>query len=280
MSNETFNINSAKQVSVFSSLSKGLSALFNNLSSFLSMCYFPILNIISMTLMVSPAFILKTSFGFFNFILAGVLFIAGFIMFLVTFWKSLLGLVAISYLAKDIYENKPIQNPSDYFSYVEEYSYQYLKFNLWVMLFGILYSLAFVVIISLTTAFSILIHTPFLAAAVVLLLGLFFLAVVVFGLLFSYIFWAYENKDDNVSVIKNALSFSIKNIFSVFVLFLILTSIIPAVFYFVILIPTGFIYGLEAAKIGSSAIGLIIGWFVYYFTMFVATSYYLDIKNR
>ena len=64
-------------------------------------------------------------------------------------------------------------------------------------------------------AFSILIHTPFLAAAVVLLLGLFFLAVVVFGLLFSYIFWAYENKDDNVSVIKNALSFSIKNIFSV-----------------------------------------------------------------
>lgn len=280
MSNETFNINSSGAVSVFSSLSKGLSALFNNLSSFLLMCYFPFLNVISMLLMVSPVIIIKTGFSFFNFIFAGVLFIAGFVLFLVTFWKSLLGLIAVSYLAKDIYENKPIQKPSDYFSYVEEYSFQFLKFNLWIMFYSVLYSLAFVLVISLATAFSFLIHTPVLAFAAIFILGLFFMAVVVFGLLFSYVFWAYENKYDNVSVIKNALSFSIKNIFSVFVLFLILTSVIPAVFYFIILIPTGIIYGLETVKVASSALGAVFGWFIYYFTMFVATRYYLDIKNR
>lgn len=281
MSDETFNLETQSEaVSMLSCLKIGLGALFKNFVPFLKMCHFPILNVISMLLMLSPAILIKLKSGFLGLIVGGILFIVGLVLFFASFWKSLLGFVAISYLAKDIYENKEIQEPSIYFSYVEKYSLQYLKFNLWLLVFGTIYSLMFAVVIGVLTIFSMNPVTFIFGLLAIIVLSAVFFASVIYGLTFSYIFWAYGNKDDNISIINNSIFTSFKNLLSVFVFFFILTTLIPAIFYFIVLIPLGIIYGIENLKISSSILSMVTFWFIYYFVMFVSTRYYFELIKK
>lgn len=281
MSDETFNLETQSEaVSMLSCLKIGLGALFKNFVPFLKMCHFPILNVISMLLMLSPAILIKLKSGFLGLIVGGILFIVGLVLFFASFWKSLLGFVAISYMAKDIYENKEIQEPSIYFSYVEKYSLQYLKFNLWLIVFGTIYSLMFAVVIGVLTIFSMNPVTFIFGLLAILVLSAVFFASVIYGLTFSYIFWAYGNKDDNISIINNSIFTSFKNLLSVFVFFFILTTLIPAIFYFIVLIPLGIIYGIENLKISSSILSMVTFWFIYYFVMFVSTRYYFELIKK
>ena len=213
MSDETFNLETQSEaVSMLSCLKIGLGALFKNFVPFLKMCHFPILNVISMLLMLSPAILIKLKSGFLGLIVGGILFIVGLVLFFASFWKSLLGFVAISYMAKDIYENKEIQEPSIYFSYVEKYSLQYLKFNLWLIVFGTIYSLLFAIVAGILTVLSMNPATFVFGLVALVVLSAVFFGSVIYGLTFSYIFWAYGNKDDNISIINNAISCSIKNL--------------------------------------------------------------------
>lgn len=281
MSSESFNLEAPTEpVSMFSCLKIGLGALLKNFVPFLKMCHFPILNVISMLLMLSPAILIKLKSGFLGLIVGGILFIVGLVLFFASFWKSLLGFVAISYMAKDIYENKEIQEPSIYFSYVEKYSLQYLKFNLWLIVFGTIYSLLFAIVIGVLTIFSMNPVTFIFGLLAILVLSAVFFGSVIYGLTFSYIFWAYGNKDDNISIINNAISCSIKNLLSVFVFFFTLTTLIPAVVYFVILVPIGIILGTEDVKLASSALSLVSFWFIYYLAMFVSTRYYFELIKK
>ena len=281
MSDETFNLETQSEaVSMLSCLKIGLGALFKNFVPFLKMCYFPILNVISMLLMLSPAILIKLKSGFLGLIVGGILFIVGLVLFFASFWKSLLGFVAISYMAKDIYENKEIQEPSIYFSYVEKYSLQYLKFNLWLIVFGTIYSLLFAIVAGILNVLSMNPATFVFGLVALVVLSAVFFGSVIYGLTFSYIFWAYGNKDDNISIINNAISCSIKNLLSVFVFFFTLTTLIPAVVYFVILVPIGIILGTEDVKLASSALSLVSFWFIYYLAMFVSTRYYFELIKK
>lgn len=281
MSSESFNLEAPTEpVSMFSCLKLGLSAFFKNFIPFLKMCYYPLLNIISMVLMLSPAIFVKMNFGFLWVIVGGIFFIIGLVLFVSSFWKSLLGFVAISYLAKDIFESKEIQEPEKYFSYVEPYSFQFLKFNLWLLVFGTIYSLMFAVVIGVLTIFSMNPVTFIFGLLAILVLSAVFFGSVIYGLTFSYIFWAYGNKDDNISIINNSIFTSFKNLLSVFVFFFILTTLIPAIFYFIVLIPLGIIYGIENLKISSSILSMVTFWFIYYFVMFVSTRYYFELIKK
>lgn len=281
MSSESFNLEAPTEpVSMFSCLKLGLSAFFKNFIPFLKMCYYPLLNIISMVLMLSPAIFVKMNFGFLWVIVGGIFFIIGLVLFVSSFWKSLLGFVAISYLAKDIFENKPVQEPEKYFSYVEPYSFQFLKFNLWLLVFGTIYSLMFAVVIGVLTIFSMNPVTFIFGLLAIIVLSAVFFGSVIYGLTFSYIFWAYGNKDDNISIINNSIFTSFKNLLSVFVFFFILTTLIPAIFYFIVLIPLGIIYGIENLKISSSILSMVTFWFIYYFVMFVSTRYYFELIKK
>lgn len=281
MSSESFNLEAPTEpVSMFSCLKLGLSAFFKNFIPFLKMCYYPLLNIISMVLMLSPAIFVKMNFGFLWVIIGGIFFVIGLVLFVSSFWKSLLGFVAISYLAKDIFENKPVQEPEKYFSYVEPYSFQFLKFNLWLLVFGTIYSLLFAIVAGILTVLSMNPATFVFGLVALVVLSAVFFGSVIYGLTFSYIFWAYGNKDDNISIINNAISCSIKNLLSVFVFFFTLTTLIPAVVYFVILVPIGIILGTEDVKLASSALSLVSFWFIYYFVMFVSTRYYFELIKK
>lgn len=281
MSSESFNLEAPTEpVSMFSCLKLGLSAFFKNFIPFLKMCYYPLLNIISMVLMLSPAIFVKMNFGFLWVIVGGIFFIIGLVLFVSSFWKSLLGFVAISYLAKDIFESKEIQEPEKYFSYVEPYSFQFLKFNLWLLVFGTIYSLMFAVVIGVLTIFSMNPVTFIFGLLAIIVLSAVFFASVIYGLTFSYIFWAYGNKDDNISIINNSIFTSFKNLLSVFVFFFTLTTLIPAVVYFVILVPIGIILGTEDVKLASSALSLVSFWFIYYLAMFVSTRYYFELIKK
>ena len=281
MSSESFNLEAPTEpVSMFSCLKLGLSAFFKNFIPFLKMCYYPLLNIISMVLMLSPAIFVKMNFGFLWVIVGGIFFIIGLVLFVSSFWKSLLGFVAISYLAKDIFESKEIQEPEKYFSYVEPYSFQFLKFNLWLLVFGTIYSLLFAIVIGVLTIFSMNPVTFIFGLLAIIVLSAVFFGSVIYGLTFSYIFWAYGNKDDNISIINNSIFTSFKNLLSVFVFFFILTTLIPAIFYFIVLIPLGIIYGIENLKISSSILSMVTFWFIYYFVMFVSTRYYFELIKK
>lgn len=280
MSNEILSLETAEPISMFSSLKAGLKAFADNFVPFLKMCRFPVLNIVSMLLMFSPLFAIKTKLGFGGFIFGGILFIVGLVLFFTSFWKSLLGVVAVSYFAKDIYENKPVQEPSKYFSYVEKYSFEYLKFNLWLLLFGIIFVILYFIAVAAIVAFSVIPYMSLIGMCAGVIISVLFFGTSMYGLMFAYIFWAYGDKNDNISIIKNAVLTSAKNVFSVFVLFFILTSIIPAVIYFVCLIPVGIILGLESIKTASSVLSMLLMWFIYYFAMFVSTRYYFAVIKK
>ena len=281
MSSESFNLEAPTEpVSMFSCLKLGLSAFFKNFIPFLKMCYYPLLNIISMVLMLSPAIFVKMNFGFLWVIIGGIFFIIGLVLFVSSFWKSLLGFVAISYLAKDIFENKPVQEPEKYFSYVEPYSFQFLKFNLWLFLFGSIFAIIYIITVAALVAFIMMPNMFAIGIFMMVIASLLFFGTVVYGLTYSYIFWAYGDKNDSISIIKNAVTTSVKNIFSVFVLFFTLTSIIPAIVYFVCLIPIGIIFGLDAIKTASSILSMVTFWFIYYFVMFVSTRYYFELIKK
>lgn len=281
MSDETFNLETQSEaVSMLSCLKIGLGALFKNFVPFLKMCHFPILNVISMLLMLSPAILIKLKSGFLGLIVGGILFIVGLVLFFASFWKSLLGFVAISYMAKDIFENKPVQEPEKYFSYVEPYSFQFLKFNLWLFLFGSIFAIIYIITVAALVAFIMMPNMFAIGIFMMVIASLLFFGTVVYGLTYSYIFWAYGDKNDSISIIKNAVTTSVKNIFSVFVLFFTLTSIIPAIVYFVCLIPIGIIFGLDAIKTASSILSMVTFWFIYYFVMFVSTRYYFELIKK
>ena len=86
MSSESFNLEAPTEpVSMFSCLKLGLSAFFKNFIPFLKMCYYPLLNIISMVLMLSPAIFVKMNFGFLWVIVGGIFFIIGLVLFFASF---------------------------------------------------------------------------------------------------------------------------------------------------------------------------------------------------
>ncbi len=282
MSFETFNLETSKPISMFSSLEIGLSALSKNLVPFFKMCFYPLLNVFAMLLMASPALFVFMGASFFGIMASVGLFFFGIALFFFSFWKSLLGFIAVSYLAKDIYENKPVQEPWVYYSYVEKFTFNYIKFNLWIFLFGVAASILYTAVVGFLVFAALFVKFfNLLSILGIVAVSAFFTSVIIYGFTFAYIFWAYGDKDDNLSVIKDAITLSFKNIFSVFLLFFITMTLIPTLLYAIILIPTGVLFGLKAAYATSSFLYLISMWFIYYFTMFITTRYYFAlVKNK
>ena len=135
MSNEIINLETSEPVGMFEALSEGVGKVFNNLGAFFKMCK-PILIItIALLLIFVPAALVKGASSFFDIFAGLIVIILGLGLFIYGFWKFLLGCVAVMYLAKDIFENKPIQTYREYMSYIEKFGGQYALF--WLILVGI-----------------------------------------------------------------------------------------------------------------------------------------------
>ena len=147
-------------------------------------------------------------------------------------------------------------------------------------MFGSIFAIIYIITVAALVAFIMMPNMFAIGIFMMVIASLLFFGTVVYGLTYSYIFWAYGDKNDSISIIKNAVTTSVKNIFSVFVLFFTLTSIIPAIVYFVCLIPIGIIFGLDAIKTASSILSMVTFWFIYYFAMFVSTRYYFELIKK
>jgi len=222
-----------------------------------------------------------------------VVFAFGVVYFLYAFWQYLISMTAVSYLAKDIMENKEVKSSYDYFSYVKENGGSYRNYWLWTCLFYILIGICIVFAgllcykyVSLPAALSV-----FCVLLVFLLLWPLSL-----GLGISYYFWAYGDKKDVLARIKEAVNLCYKKPFEVIGFF-----IISGFSVFVLTLPIFFILGIiilfvttpiinsvisdpTAAKAAAGFVSRILQYFVYYistlYVSFIATKFYFNfIKN-
>lgn len=203
---------------------------------------------VSFCLLSKNIILICLSFGFLIFSM---------VVFCYTFWQYLLGLIAVCYLAKDIYENKPIQTTKKYYSYIEMYSADYVKYLLAVAFiiivwFCLFFGLAFFMCLpDLNTGIKVL-------CGILLVLSSFLSIPLLIGISLSQFFFAFQDKTEALSLINKAISTTFKKFFPIFGfmillnVFICLVGLIPVVNVFFAVITQ-------------------------YFISFVTTRYYFDL---
>ena len=286
MSNEIINLETSEPVGMFEALSEGVGKVFNHLGAFFKMCK-PILIItIALLLIFVPAALVKGASSFFD-IFAGIIVIfLGLGLFIYGFWKFLLGCVAVMYLAKDIFENKPIQTYREYMSYIEKFGGQYALF--WLILVGIqiLYFIGALILGFLTGFLSVSLGAgAFWFFIGIIVLYLTFAVPFFIGTYFSPAFFAFGDKKDPLGRIGHAIRTSYDNwlpmLFYSIILGLVSTLVIIVV-SFAATIVCVLLFNSDKMLCGgiSAIISNIIGSIVFYFQMFVFTRYYFELIKK
>lgn len=249
MEKEIINLELTPKNSMFDCLVDGIYQFFKNFVPFLKMLL-PILWISLSSILLS----LATTGTCFCILFKNVFLICLSLCFLVfsivvfcyAFWQYLLGLIAVCYLAKDIYENKPIQTTKDYYSYVEAHSANYIKYLLLV---------AFVIIIWFFMFFGLILPICFpdsnIAIKILCSLSLILFSLLsvpfVIGLSLSQFFFAFQDKTKPLSLINKAILTTFKKFFPVLGftillnIFIGLVGLIPIVNIFFVIITQYFI---------------------------------------
>ena len=266
MEKEIISLESCKKIGIIDCLCQGITAFFKNFVPFCKMLL-PILWIAlsSILLGVSTFFVIisMTSENIIFIIFAVLFFIFSACVFGYSFWRYLIGMVAVSYLAKDIYENKEIQNQKDYYYYVDVHTKSYAKY--W--LYNALLSIGWIIILAVLCKGAFYIFQNYISLFIPYIIGIIAFLIIsipfVIGLAFSTCFWAYQDKNKPYEAIKNAIKISYKKVFAVFGYFILLYISIFAIEYLL-------------RKI-SPVLSTIFDLFAGYFTIFIMTRYYFDI---
>lgn len=210
----------------------------------------------------------------------------GLIFFIYAFWKYLISYVSVSYLAKDIYENKEIQNSSKYFEYVSKYSISYIKYWLWLWLIALVTAALFIAVVSITIWLTAAI------SPVMLLVGLFaslvltiLLVPFINGIYISLLSWAYGDKTKPLARIFDGIKLSYSNALSLFMFFLIsgffclILSIIPTA---IALIACNllFIKSEMLSDLSAFIVTQWLGFFMSYLIIFIDTRYYFSLVRK
>lgn len=265
MEKEIIDLETAESIGIIDCLGEGISKFFENFVPFLKMLIPVLLLFISIIMLTGGTICLVASIVSLN--LAFISFSALFFLvcmgfFFYTFWRYLLGYIAVSYLAKDIYENKPIQSPNDYYGYVERFSSEYVAFWLYNMLFCILF--VCLLCIPCFLGYSAYQNNQSIIPCILLELIAVLLAIPVsIGLSLSKYFFAYQDKSKPLHLIIKAIKVSFKKFFPIFI-FTLLLSLTVGVINF----------GLS---ILLSFLSIIIAPILEYFMVFVTTRYYFEI---
>ena len=135
MNNDIRQLETTEPVSMIEALSEGVGRICDNMGAFFKMCKPILILAIALLLCFIPAALAKHASTFFETIIAYTLILIGLGLFIYGFWKFLLGAVAVIYLAKDIFENKPVQSYEAYMSYIEEFGGEYAIF--WLICAGL-----------------------------------------------------------------------------------------------------------------------------------------------
>lgn len=198
----------------------------------------------------------------------------------------MLGCVAVMYLAKDIFENKPIQTYREYMSYIEKFGGQYALF--WLILVGIqiLYFIGALILGFLTGFLSVSLGAgAFWFFIGIIVLYLTFAVPFFIGTYFSPAFFAFEDKKDPLGRIGHAIRTSYDNwlpmLFYSIILGLVSTLVIIVV-SFAATIVCVLLFNSDKMLCGgiSAIISNIIGSIVFYFQMFVFTRYYFELIKK
>ena len=266
MEKEIINLELSEKVGIIDCLGEGVIAFFKNLIPFLKMLL-PLLWVILSSILLSIAAfftILSMASDFLVFkIISVLLLIFSACIFGYSFWRYLIGMVAVSYLAKDIYENQEIQSSKAYYGYVETYSSNYAKYWLYNAALSFIWLALFIYICGF--AYYILHNyiSYFLWYLLFILLFIIISVPFLIGLNFSIFFFAYQDKENPFNLILYAVKLSYKKAFPLF-WYLFLLNIL-------IIILGGLLYKI------SPLLSSLFSMFASYFTIFVTTRYYFDI---
>lgn len=287
MTEEINPLETREPIGVIDAFKEGSSLFFKNITSVLKMSK-PVLGCtIALYFAASPVIFNKAPL-----LLTLICSIVGLCFFIYYFWKYIIGYMSVSYLAKDIYENKEIQEPSKYFGYVSKYSSSYIKFWLWAFLiiFGAIigvFAASFILIFSSSLISAV---NPVASFGLIIISFLAIIALSVFlipfynGIFISPLSWAYGDKTNPLERIFEAIKLSYKNALPLFGLLIVLSIssvilvIIPTLL--ICLINT-LIFGIGIASTLSTNIlteGL--GFFISYYIIFVATRYYFGLIKK
>ena len=284
MTEEIMNLETAKPIGVVESLFEGLSKFFGNFEEIVKMCKPILITSLGVLLALTPAFLIAGKSMFLAISVGILISLVGFGFIFYGFWQFLLGFIGVSYLAKDIYENKPTKTVEEYFGYVKAHSCSYVKLLLWIVLgqFGplcLVFTIAgaMIAFIQSTKAYA-LFALLFLAIIVVFIL----LIPYYWALSMAPIFWAYQEKTDSIAVIKSAFNAVCKSFWPFFgyqIILAILLQVASTIVQFAISIPV-MLMGIQtsqAPNIGSVIAFAFIFMAITIYTLFI--SYALSFIN-
>ena len=275
MPDEIINLETQKPISMLKSLGIGICAFFKNIVPFFKMSLPVWLNYIGVLFLFAPVALLKSGVNFITLFISTFIFIIGLILFLYSFWKYMLGIVAVSYLAKDIYENKPLQKPSKYYNYVIKNQKSYLIYLLWACLYGIIFILLFALL-----AFVLVALAAKLSLFIIIILVSLIVAVLFYLLLtaiqFSVFYWAYGDKNKKKEHINSAIKTVLENCFS----FVALGFVLFVITFLFLVIITVFNYILMHSSAIVDFISYPLGLLINLFLSFVCTRYYFALASK
>lgn len=291
MNNDIRQLETTEPVSMIEALSEGVGRICDNMGAFFKMCKPILILAIALLLCFIPAALAKHASTFFEtiiaYIIAYTLILIGLGLFIYGFWKFLLGAVAVIYLAKDIFENKPVQSYEAYMSYIEEFGGEYAIF--WLICAGLqlLYIIGAAILGFCTGFFGTTIGTAALWFFIAFIILYFVFAIPFFiGAHFSPVFFAFEDKLTPFKCIKHAIKTSYDNWLEMVPYSLILgiistiVSIVLCILIVVICTPL-LAFGKMPYSIINTVLSIIVSFIIFYFQMFAFTRYYFElIKKR
>ncbi len=270
MTQEIIALETSPKIGMFSSIAKGFKALFKNPLIFLQMCITPLLLAIATSLPFVCAYYYNDDLRLEALILLIACTLIAIPVIIYLFWRYLVGITAVSYLAKDIYENKPVKKRADYFSYVDKHSSSLLRFYCWDCLLVLVLSVIFIA--SSVRTYVIFIEKPFQTGIFGSLSILSFFGLIVLGLAFTIaqLYWAYNDKSKPLKCLIEGLKFGTAKIFQ-----LIAFSIILGLIYGVIILILKLL-SYPVVCLFSNLLSYIATYIFY----FIFTRYYFDLTKN
>ena len=276
------SVDNLKSIGPLKSFIIGNKIIFTNFSTFLGICKSPVILTI-----IATCFLLMIGHCEF------CLFIAT-LLYLFATWQIAIAQIASSYFIKDALENKEIKTAKEYKSYVTQHPKSLFKLLFcvfgYMLLAGIcLAAIINVILSTLNVMLSILfitMGTAYNVAISIISEIVTLIAVIIISISISPVMltWAYNKKEKETLIIKNAINLGFNNVGGIFIFNLFAgTFAIIINFIAIFILSLAFVFitrELKTIVLIPEIIGIITSVFVPIYFSAVFTRYYFSLVNK
>lgn len=268
------SVDNLKSIGPLKSFIIGNKVIFTNFSTFLGICKSPVI----LTIIATCFLLMMEHCTFCSFIAT--------LLYLFATWQIAIAQIASSYFIKDALENKEIKTAKEYKSYVTQHSKSLFKLLFCVFGYMLLAGICLAIINVILSTLFITMDTANNAAISIISGIVTLIAVIIISISISPVMltWAYNKKEKETLIIKNAINLGFNNVGGIFIFNLFagtFANIINFIAIFILSLPFAFMTGEPKTMVLiPQIIGIITSVFVPIYSSAVFTRYYFSLVNK